>query len=441
MSARRAAITRGGWSGCFRTSNRPTPRRSRRCFPTIRTTPTVWQRSSSISAATRRFSPRSRPTPGTRHRSTCRRTPRWSSCADAVLIRTTRSDVMLKLIACCAVVLPVLLAAAGTPVDPQLSVLFGQVGLNDQQRAAIDAGKPVARVLSWGGPSEIYVFGAVHIDGSPATYLKMARNVTRLSGTQGYLGIGELSATATSAELSALTLDADDIKALKACREGDCDVQLPSTSIKAFQESINWSQPDVAGQVNGLARGMVLDLVREYRKGGNDALGVYRDRQNPARVAEQFETMVGRAASLPDVLPQLKQYLLTYPEADLPGSDSFFYWEKVDFGMKPTIRVNHGVIYHTGDPAHGISAVAIKQLYASHYFHTALDVSVCVSDKEKPQRRGFYLLTLKSSEQDGLTGAKGSILRKVAVDKTRSSLEKGLGIIKNAVETASPTRR
>jgi hypothetical protein len=78
-------------------------------------------------------------------------------------------------------------------------------------------------------------------------------------------------------------------------------------------------------------------------------------------------------------------------------------------------------------------AVAIKQLYASHYFHTALDVSICVADTT-PQRRGFYLVTLKSSEQDGLTGAKGSILRKVVVSKTRASLEKGLTLIKDTVE-------
>src|SRR5215468_4363836 len=120
---------------------------------------------------------------------------------------------MHKLIAWCAVALA--LAAVGGPVDPQLSVLFGQVGLNDQQRAAVDAGHPVAKVLSWGGPSEIYVFGAVHIDGSPGAYLKSARNVAQLAGTPGYLGIGELPSTATSADLSGLSLDPDDIKALK----------------------------------------------------------------------------------------------------------------------------------------------------------------------------------------------------------------------------------
>jgi hypothetical protein len=52
--------------------------------------------------------------------------------------------------------------------------------------------------------------------------------------------------------------------------------------------------------------------------------------------------MMGRAAALPDVLPELRRYLLEYPDAALAGADSFFYWEKVSFGLKPTIRVNHG---------------------------------------------------------------------------------------------------
>jgi hypothetical protein len=83
--------------------------------------------------------------------------------------------------------------------------------------------------------------------------------------------------------------------------------------------------------------------------------------------------------------------------------------------------------------AAGTPAVAIKQLYASHYFHTALDVSVCVRDTAAG-RRGFYLITLKGSEQDGLTGPKGSVVRKAVVDKIRPSLEKALASIKSAVE-------
>jgi hypothetical protein len=55
---------------------------------------------------------------------------------------------------------------------------------------------------------------------------------------------------------------------------------------------------------------------------------------------------------------------------------------------------------------------------------------------------GRYLLTIESSEQEGLTGLKGSILRKVVVDKARSSLEGALGAIKRSVEqSALPSDR
>ena len=345
----------------------------------------------------------------------------------------------MRRLVCLAVAASCTAAAADRSATPQPQTVFVQLGLTDEQRGALDAGRPVAKVLPWGASSELYVFGAVHIDGSPRTYLTLARGVTGLAGSPGYLAIAELSPAATIEDVGALTLDPDDIKGLKSCREGACDVQLPTASIRAFQDTVIWSQSDAPAQANALARGMVLDLVREYRRGGNAALGVYRDKQHPARVAEQFETMVGRSAALAEWLPELREYLLRYPEADLPGSDSFFYWEKVAFGLKPTVRVNHAVIYRRGDPAAEMSAVAIKQLYASHYFHTALDVSICIPDERRTGRSGFYLMTLKGSEQDGLTGPRGAILRKIVVSKTRSSLETALASIKDAVEHAPST--
>ncbi len=317
---------------------------------------------------------------------------------------------------------------------------FTDLGLTSQQIAAVDAGRPVAKVLSWGGPSEVYVFGAVHVDGSRETYLDAARDVGRLSGTPGYQGVGVIRDSATVADLSALTLDPDDVKALAKCREGSCDVQLPTAAIQSFHDDVDWSRPDVAQQVNTLARPKVLGLVRAYQRGGNEALGDYRDKQNPARVAEQFQTMIGRASALPDALPELRQYLLDYPNATLAGSDSVFYWEKVSFGMKPTIRVNHAVVYRGRTQGRDYGAVAIKQLYATHYFHTALDLSVCLDDGAAANPHGFYLLTLKGSQQEGLTGVKGSMLRKIVVDRTRSSLESALASIKRTVEQSAPSR-
>ena len=223
--------------------------------------------------------------------------------------------------------------------------IFTDLGLTSQQIAAIDAGRPVAKVLSWGGPSEVYVFGAVHVDGSPDTYLEAARDVGRLSGTPGYQGIGEIRDNATVADLGALAFDPDDVKALKNCREGSCDVQLPTSGIQRFTTAWTGRGPmrrirPTPSPVRGCC-----NWCRRIERGGNEALGEYRDKEHPARVADQFQTMIGRASALPDVLPELRRYLLEYPNAELAGADSFFYWEKVAFGLKPTIRVNHAVIY------------------------------------------------------------------------------------------------
>jgi hypothetical protein len=319
--------------------------------------------------------------------------------------------------------------------EPPLQIL-ATLGLTSEEVAAVDAGRPVAKVLSWGTSSEVYVFGAVHVDAAPDIYVKAVRDVSRLTTTPGYLGAGELREDATVADLTAVVVDGEDVKSLKTCNGGSCEVQLPGAAIDTFRDQVNWSRPDVDAQVNALARPMILELLRSYRQGGNQALGEYRDKKHPARIATQFETMLQRASALPDVLPELRRYLVEYPNASLPGADSYFYWEKVDFGLRPTIRLNHAVVYRGRTQGRDFATVAIKQLYATHYFHTALDVSVCVRDSAA-SGPGFYLLTLKGSEQEGLTGVKGSLVRKVVVDKTRGSLERALASIKRMVEHAT----
>ena len=339
----------------------------------------------------------------------------------------------------CGMVVTAMLAGQSVPVTSQApprrppAELFAAIGLTPEEIAAVDGGRPVAKVLSWGTPSEVYVFGAVRIAAPLESYIKTVRDVARLSRVPGYLGAGELHRDSAPADLARVVLDPDDVKALKECREGSCGVQLPVVAIDAFRNRIDWSRADAGAQVNELARPMLLRLLEAYRQGGNHALGEYRDKANPARIGTQFETMLRRASVLPDVLPGLRQYLIGFPNAPLPDADSYFYWEKVDFGLKPTLRVNHAVIHRGRAEGRDFATVAIKQLYATHYFQTALDVSACVGDGA-PGRPGFYLLTLKGSHQDGLTGARGSMLRKVVVDKTRASLERALEGIKRTLE-------
>jgi len=106
----------------------------------------------------------------------------------------------------------------------------------------------------------------------------------------------------------------------------------------------------------------------------------------------------------------------------------------VKFGLKPTLRVVQMTTMR-GDGADPVAyAIAEKQLYSSHYFETALDLSFCVRGSDDPKHPGFYLIKVMGSEQAGLTGAKGSIIRKAAVGRSVSGLQKGLTSIKNTLE-------
>ena len=306
------------------------------------------------------------------------------------------------------------------------------VGLSEDQIGAIRSGKPVAKVIDSRTPDEVFVFGSVYVEASPESYLKLASDVDALRKLPGYLAIQSFSDPPQLSDLEGFTLERQDIDELKNCKAGHCEVQLPTEAMDGFKQSIDSSAPDVADRVNHLARQMALQALLNYMNGGNTALGVYRDKNHPAAVAETFETLITRLSALPVYLPELNEYLLEYPKGKSEKVQAGFYWEEVNFGLKPTFRIVQKVVYRGTTPGNPVYALAEKQLYASHYFEAALDLTVCVRDAQRP---GFYIITVKGSKQAGLTGLKGSIVRKVAVDKARSSLGRVLATIKQTLES------
>lgn len=324
--------------------------------------------------------------------------------------------------------------ATGDPAEPNR--FFREfVGLNDDEIRGIREGKAIARTLDSPTADQVFVFGSVYINSTPERYLKFASDIDAMRKLPSYLALRKFSAPPQLTDLTDFTLNKEDFKELKDCKAGHCEIQLPTEAMEEFQRSVNWSAPNAADEANALAQRMALQAILNYEQGGNIALGSYRDKNHPAVVADTFASLVSRSKALPVYLPELREYLLNYPKADSSGIESQFYWEKVNFGLKPTLRIVQAIVYRGSRSAQPAYAIAMKQLYASHYFEAALDLTVCVMDQANPERPGFYLITLKGSQQAGLTGLKGGIVRKVAVDKTRSSLERALEAIKQRLET------
>jgi hypothetical protein len=308
-----------------------------------------------------------------------------------------------------------------------------QLQLSPVQVSGIRNGNAFAKILPSSNSSDIFVVGAIYIHAKPAAYLQFIRDMTRRKRVAGYLGGGEFSAPPTVGDLDGLSLERDDVEDLENCRPGDCELQLPEESMEAARASIQWNSPAVAEQVSALAKRGIVRLLKDYEQGGDRALRTYSDKRDPLPLADQFRSILGHIELFPLFLPDLNRYLLDYPNSRPETAQDLFYWEKVNFGLKPTIRVNHGIIYRTSDPR-PVHVLAIKQLYATHYFQTALDLSFCIPGLKASEEDGFYLITVKGSRQAGLTGVKGGLLRKVAVAKTRESLEHGLNSIREKLE-------
>ncbi len=320
--------------------------------------------------------------------------------------------------------------------NSQLPTFLQQdIGLNQDQIAAIRNGQPVTKALPSRKPDEVFLFGAVYIHAAPEAYLRFARDFDRMRKLPSYLALGVFSNPPQLSDLKDFSFGDDDIETLKDCRPGNCLIQAPASSIEELHRSIDWSAPHVNEQVNRFLQKGALQFLLAYQREGNQALGVYYDKRNPTLLPQQFAYILNYSSAFPERLPDFYQYLLAYPNARPANAEDKFYWANVKFGLKPTLRIVH-VVTLRGNPSDDLAyAIAEKQLYSSHYFETALDLSFCVRGSDDPGNPGFYLIMIMGSEQAGLTGVKGSIVRRAAVGRSVSNLQNALTSIRDVLES------
>ena len=332
----------------------------------------------------------------------------------------------------------VCIASPGAQSDSFVTNLLRKRGFSAADLRAHDAGEAVVKVLDTPVRRELAYFGVVEIDAPTDRFVDRFGDIERFERGPGTPQIGRFGAHPRLEDLASLTLPAKDVAALARCHPGDCDVKLSAAAMTRFQNQVNWSSPTAGLQANAVARAMILELVNAYKADGNAALGRYDDGAEPVLVEEQFRALLASVDALPVPMAELLTYLRDYPRSRPAGAEDFFYWSVVDFGLKPTIRVNHVIIYPLpGRPSGVTHIIAIKQLYASHYFQTTLELRFLVDD-ERRDRRGFSLLSITRSRIDGTSGLAGSLLRPVISRRSRTAVRGYLEHLKRQVEGAVP---
>jgi hypothetical protein len=309
--------------------------------------------------------------------------------------------------------------APATMPDLLESYLTKYVKLEPEARTRLLGGQTVTKMLQSDPAKEVAVFGAVWVDAPIEKYLAAVHDVERFESGGSFRVTRKISAPPRREDFTELRLPAEDIADLRSCRISSCELKLAGSAIERIRQEVDWSKPDAEAHLNAIARDMAFDYVTSYLQGGNDQLAVYRDSARPTFVAAEFAGMVDRLQALSEFLPGIRRYLLEFPRATLPGSESFLYWQEVKFGLKPTIRINHLVIAR--DPSG--ATVASKMLYATHYFWTALEMRVLVRDPARGS--GFWFVTESRSRSDGLSGFVGRVIR----GKVRGEAEKGVAAV------------
>jgi len=302
-------------------------------------------------------------------------------------------------------------------LPPQLDAFITKyVKLTPTQQSQLAAGQPVTKLLESDPSKEVAVFGAVWVNAPIATYIAAVKDIERFESGGGFRITKKISSPPRLDDFAQMTVPDDDAADLKVCKVGQCEVKLGAPAIERLRREVDWSKPNARARLDEVARELAVEYVKSYLEGGNAELATYRDSGRPTFVAQEFQSMVERLPELTEYLPEIRSYLLDFPKATLANSDSFLYWQEAQFGLKPTIRINHLVIAESGNGA----AIASKMLYASHYFWTALELRVLVPDPARG--KGFWFVSVNRSRSDGLSGFTGKIIR----GKVRGEAEKGM---------------
>lgn len=313
----------------------------------------------------------------------------------------------------------IFLGAADVCAQRQPEVFFkDKIELSDKEIQKMDQGRVVTKVLASADKKYgVLVFGGVYINATIEQFAASYRDVKTLLEDRVYLDVHEFDAAGPTAlsDFDHLSFDHKDIDALQKCKPHHCDLQV--FDVDPFKNQINWNSNEKYEQFNKLARKRIYEGMKRYMSGGLRALGSYTDRENPFNLYENMKSMLDASYYLPpDKAGSIYQHVLDYPDRKVPGAIDFFYWEDIDFGEGPTIRVNHVSMFPEGV---GVAKYVVtnQQLYASRFIRIALQVFYCVPDTLNPNKAGFYLIEMNDSRIPDFGGLKLSVVRKIAIEK------------------------
>lgn len=308
--------------------------------------------------------------------------------------------------------------------------LTSRFGMDDMQRAVIAAGLDSAEPLVSPASDGVALIGSIWVEAPAAFYLDWAASFADFDRGSSVQAVRRLSNPPRLSDFDGMTLSKTELRDLSRCRVGDCALQLDAASINRVA-AVDWRAPGAEARATAVIREMMFGIASRYAGIGDAGLPNYHDSKRTTDVADICASLLDEEAASGLTPPELLAYLGGRPGDALPRSTSYLFWTTNTFGLKPTTRLNHTVVYRgAGDGTAGI--VVTKMLYATHYFHGGLELRHVMADPAAPDR--FLLVDVTRTRSDGLTGLTGAVIGDTVRRRGLESLRKYLRFTKHAVE-------
>ena len=306
-----------------------------------------------------------------------------------------------------------LVTALDTPaVDSSRTFLTSAFDLSATEIARLDRGEVISRTLEVTNRREVATLGIVRIDTSPSRYVERLADITTFKRTGDVLQVGMFSSVPQAADMASLRLDEAELKRLRACRVGSCDMRLPADVIERVQRDIHWDAPDASRHANALIRQQLVDYVARYRQRGSAAAMEYADREPRLNAAGEFAALLQADTFMSRYAPRLRRHLLDYPAASGEGMTDFVYWSKELIRGRPVISITHVATAAAVDDSPVAYAIGSKQIYAMHYYDASLGLTLLVPDR-RPGASATFVVYLNRSRIDLFGGLFGGVARRI----------------------------
>lgn len=306
-----------------------------------------------------------------------------------------------------------------------LTFLRTAAGFSAGELQRLEQGETVTKSIA-ADNATVAVAAAMYVAVPPHYFLEQFRRIEQFKKAQEVQQIRRFSQPPSAADLAGLTLDAGELRDARQCQVGDCAFKLDAAGIERLQAT---STDDAA---LAAFRAHLAEYASSYLEKGNAALMEHRDGARPLAMNHQFSLILAESRYLqrhwPDLHNAIGAFSGTLPE----GLDHFLYWSKEKVASRPVVSITHVIIR---PPHDGVTVIATKQLYASHYTTGSLGLTL-LEDKGHPGAPRTLVAYINRTRVDVFTGLLGGLKRPMIRARARSGADGMMKTLRMKLEQA-----